>query len=150
MFSQEMDETELDYHTLQNYKWVAGSVEMSRRRDNLSFSHHEAIAKLNPSEQIKILEEAENEKLDVHDLRQKVREQNKLPTPELPKGKYQVIYADPPWQYAQEQHSHEKQDTTLETHYPTMPTEEIAFLIMEFEDAEKFVKAFKREAKSKY
>jgi N6-adenosine-specific RNA methylase IME4 len=48
-----------------------------------------------------------------------------LETPELPEGKYQVIYADPPWQYAQEQHSKEKQDTILETHYPTMPTEDI-------------------------
>jgi N6-adenosine-specific RNA methylase IME4 len=55
-------------------------------------------------------------------------EPKKTETPELPKGKYQVIYADPPWQYAQEQHTHEKQNTTLETHYPTMPTEEIAKL----------------------
>jgi len=46
----------------------------------------------------------------------------------LPEGKYQVIYADPPWEYAQEQHTHEKQDTTLETHYPTMPTEDICKL----------------------
>jgi len=47
---------------------------------------------------------------------------------ELPKGKYQVIYADPPWLYNQEQHSKEKQDTVLATHYPSMPTEEICNL----------------------
>ena len=46
----------------------------------------------------------------------------------LPKGKYQVIYADPPWQYAQEQHSHKRQDTVLETHYPTMSIEDICKL----------------------
>ena len=55
-------------------------------------------------------------------------EPKKLPTPELPKGKYQVIYADPPWEYGQEQHSKEKQETVLETHYSTMPTEEICNL----------------------
>jgi len=52
----------------------------------------------------------------------------KIITPPLPEGKYQVIYADPAWEYAQEQHSHEKQDTVLNTHYPTMPTEDIAKL----------------------
>lgn len=52
----------------------------------------------------------------------------KLPTPELPKGKYQVIYADPPWQYGQEQHGKEEQETVLESHYPTMPTEDICKL----------------------
>jgi len=45
--------------------------------------------------------------------------------PPLPEGKYQVIYADPPWKYAQEQHSHEKQETVLETHYPTLETEKM-------------------------
>jgi hypothetical protein len=33
---------------------------------------------------------------------------------------------------------------------PILSYQEIAFLIMEFEDADKFVKAFKRELKSKY
>lgn len=49
-------------------------------------------------------------------------------TPDLPEGKYQVIYADPPWMYGQEQHSTEKQATVLETHYPSMPTEDICQL----------------------
>ena len=46
----------------------------------------------------------------------------------LPKGKYQVIYADPPWMYAQEQHSLKEQVTTLETHYSSMLTEDICKL----------------------
>jgi hypothetical protein len=33
---------------------------------------------------------------------------------------------------------------------PILSYDEIAFLIMEFEDADKFIKAFKKEAKSKY
>jgi len=51
-----------------------------------------------------------------------------LETPPLPEGKYDVIYADPPWMYGQEQHGKEKQETVLETHYPTMPTEDICKL----------------------
>ena len=53
------------------------------------------------------------------------------PTPELPKGKYKIIYADPPWQYATEQHGKEKQETVLETHYPTMAIEDICRLPIE-------------------
>ena len=52
----------------------------------------------------------------------------KVKTPELPEGKYQVILADPPWLYGQEQHSKEKQDTVLETHYPSLATEKICEL----------------------
>lgn len=52
----------------------------------------------------------------------------KIETPQLPKGKYKVIYADPPWMYGQEQHSIKQQATTLETHYPPMPTEDICQL----------------------
>lgn len=33
---------------------------------------------------------------------------------------------------------------------PKLSYEEIAFLILEFQDAEKFIKAFKKEAKSKH
>ena len=51
-----------------------------------------------------------------------------LETPKLPEGKYQVILADPPWLYEQEQHSKEKQETVLATHYQSMPTEKICEL----------------------
>lgn len=46
----------------------------------------------------------------------------------LPKGKYQIIYADPPWFYGQEQHGKEEQETVLASHYPSMPTEDICAL----------------------
>ena len=48
--------------------------------------------------------------------------------PELPPGKYNVMLADPPWLYGQDQHSREKQDTVLGTHYPSMTTEKICEL----------------------
>ena len=48
--------------------------------------------------------------------------------PPLPKGKYAVIYADPPWLYGRDQHGKEEQDTVLSSHYPSMPTEDICQL----------------------
>ena len=53
---------------------------------------------------------------------------HKEEAPELPSGKYQVIYADPPWFYGQEQHGKKQQNTILATHYPSMPTEDICAL----------------------
>lgn len=46
----------------------------------------------------------------------------------IPQGEFNVIYADPPWKYSNEQHSKEKQETVLESHYPTMEIEEICKL----------------------
>lgn len=55
--------------------------------------------------------------------------------PPLPEGVFRVIYADPPWQYASEQHGKASeeyskigQDTVLATHYPSMATEAICAL----------------------
>lgn len=50
-------------------------------------------------------------------------------TPELPPGRYRVIYADPPWQY--ETWSGAGKDRSAENHYPTMPTPEICALQVE-------------------
>jgi len=46
----------------------------------------------------------------------------------FPNGQYRVIYADPPWQYATEQHSHEQQETVLASHYPSMSLDAICEL----------------------
>jgi DNA modification methylase len=62
MYTQALDETDYRYETLRNYKWVASQVEMSRRRDNLSFSHHFEVAKFKPEEQTIWLEKADKHK----------------------------------------------------------------------------------------
>ena len=54
-----------------------------------------------------------------------------IESPPLPPGKYRVIYAEPPWQYGNPQHTTEEQETVLETHYPTMALEEIEALPIE-------------------
>jgi len=55
-----------------------------------------------------------------------------LETPSLPEGKFDVIYADPPWQYE----FVPTQNRAIERHYPTMTLEEISSLnIPSSEDA---------------
>ena len=48
--------------------------------------------------------------------------QNAPETPEMPSGKYRVIYADPPWSYGNTQPDYH---TEQSDHYPTMPLAEI-------------------------
>lgn len=50
-YAQAIDVTGYEYGTLQNFGWVAGRIETSRRRDVLSWSHHAEVAALEPSEQ---------------------------------------------------------------------------------------------------
>ena len=128
MYAQAIEETGLDYSTLTTYKSVAGAFESCPRGQNLSWSAHRELASVPEEKRAGLLEKADNEKLTSREVKELVKEIKKLPTPELPSGKYKIIYADPPWQYASEQHGKEKQETVLETHYPTMPTEEICRL----------------------
>lgn len=57
-------ETGKAYGTLANYKYVADRIEPSRRRENLSFSHHQTVASLPPKEQDAWLDESEPEAPD--------------------------------------------------------------------------------------
>lgn len=41
--------------TLRNFRWVCGSVEMSLRRDNLTYSHYKEVASLTRPEQERLL-----------------------------------------------------------------------------------------------
>jgi hypothetical protein len=65
--------TKYDIQTLMNMVYVAGKFEFSRRRENLSWSHHETVACLAPDEQDRWLDTASLEKLSISDLRQELR-----------------------------------------------------------------------------
>lgn len=65
--------TGMDPKTLRNIRWVAASIEPSRRRGQLSYSHHELIAGLEVSEQEHWLDRAEADRLTVEDLRFELR-----------------------------------------------------------------------------
>jgi len=58
-YSQALDETDHSYGGLRNSAWVSGRIEMSRRRDNLSWSHHYEVAALPENKQDKYLQKAE-------------------------------------------------------------------------------------------
>lgn len=83
-YSQVIEDTDFDYQTLRNDKWVAGKVDLSRRRDNLSFEHHKEVADLAPEEQEELLDMAEKQDIKRNDFRkikQKfVADSNRLPS----------------------------------------------------------------------
>jgi hypothetical protein len=59
--------------TLKNWQWISGKIEPSRRRENLSLSHHEAVAKLPADEQNEFLRAADNEGLSVKELKDLIK-----------------------------------------------------------------------------
>jgi hypothetical protein len=65
--------TGYDPRSLANMASVALSFDLSRRRDNLTWSHHAALAALEPEEQDKWLDRAATDRLSVADLRQELR-----------------------------------------------------------------------------
>lgn len=126
------------YQTLRNLAWVAGRFELSRRRDNLSWGHHEEVAGLEPAEADALLDEAESKSWSVRMLRRAVcRRKNTvgcLPGSEtctvedlealiLDGCRFRTIYADPPWQY-----TNRASRGAAEDHYPTMSVDELCEL----------------------
>jgi hypothetical protein len=77
MYSQWVDETGLHKHTLTNIAAVGRRIELSRRRDNVSFAHHAEVAYLPVSEQESLLDSAESAGMTRYDLRDAVRERKR-------------------------------------------------------------------------
>jgi hypothetical protein len=70
-------ELEESYGTIRNCARVCAAFEPSRRRDNLSFSHHVEvanIAKADPATADKLLDKAQTERLTIRELRAEVRQ----------------------------------------------------------------------------
>lgn len=65
--------TGYDVHSLRNIAYVSGRIEMSRRRDNLTFSHHAEVCALDPAAQEEWLDRAGSERMSVSDLRHELR-----------------------------------------------------------------------------
>lgn len=86
MYTQFINDTGKDYQTLRNDKSVADNVDLSRRRDKLSFSHHEEVAWLDPKDQDELLTLADRDNMNRNDFRKIVREyKNKKLIDNLPK-----------------------------------------------------------------
>lgn len=71
-YSQPLAASDYGYGGLRNAAWVCGRIELSRRRDNLSFSHHQEVAPLTPDEQDTWLEDAASNRWSVHTLREMI------------------------------------------------------------------------------
>jgi len=69
MYSQVIEDTGFNYGTLANDKYVASRIDFSRRRENLTFSHHQEVASYEPKDQNDLLEKAEKMGLSVRKLR---------------------------------------------------------------------------------
>ncbi len=61
------------YKTLRNLAHVARKLQMSRRRDNLSWSHHGAVADIDPAEADRLLDRAEAEGWSRERMREEAR-----------------------------------------------------------------------------
>lgn len=91
-YLEAIEATGYDYGTLRNDKWIAARVDLSRRRDKLTFDHHATIADLEPEEQDRLLTEAEEKKLDNKLFRNYVSQQQLGYNPQvLVKNKEQTI-----------------------------------------------------------
>jgi len=97
MYSQALDETDYEYESLRNAVWVVSRIELSRRRDNLSFSHHQEVAPLEPNDQDYWLNRAEKEHLTRRELREEIRKSKSIIDIPAPEGTFEVIVIDPPW-----------------------------------------------------
>ena len=73
MYTQALSDTNYQEGTLRNLKSIAGKIEISRRNDKITFSHHVEGASLEPNQQNELLELAANEALTVRELRQRVK-----------------------------------------------------------------------------
>lgn len=70
--------TGYDVQTLRNIAYVARQVDVSRRRDNLSWSHHAEVCALEPDEQDRWLDFAAEQRMSVSDLRLELRSARRL------------------------------------------------------------------------
>lgn len=69
MAEQVADARRFVYEDLDTLKWVCHHVPVSLRSEKLSFSHHRAVAKLEPDDIAHLLRQAEEQELSVHDLK---------------------------------------------------------------------------------
>jgi len=69
-YLQAAEDSGYSYQTLRIAKWVASRFELFRRRNKLTFGHHQNVAALDPELADRLLEQAERKGLSVQELRQ--------------------------------------------------------------------------------
>lgn len=123
MYDDVAEETGYEKNTLREYKRISESVKSDIRMADLGFAHHQQVASLPPERQEFFLNKAVNEDLSVRELKAEIRKADiEFKAAELPKDKYRVVYADPPWNYGDKR---DGRTTGAEDHYPTMTIQEL-------------------------
>jgi len=90
----------------------------------LGFTHHREVASLPTEKQEQFLQLASEKKLSTRELREEIRKDGiKESHPDLPNGKFRVIYADPPWKYSNSMPEYFSEQAN---HYQLMSVDEIA------------------------
>jgi N6-adenosine-specific RNA methylase IME4 len=133
----------VNYKTVCNVASVAKAFDSPARRENLSFSHHEAAAKIKNREQRgEWLDKAERQGWDRQQFRTELQRDRMthrhltLARLDPLKEKFSLVYADPPWKF--ETHSDlGKVMTSADNHYPPMTLKEICDLEIETSDGRK-------------
>jgi len=138
-YTQALASTDYTYGVLRRAKYVAAQfAELFRRRNNLSWAHHEEVGSLLAEQQDEMLDCATNQGWSHKDLRSQVSRLKNLIGAPLSGGschtddlhtliaagrQFGTIYADPPWPY-------DNQGTRAATgnHYGGMTVDEIAAL----------------------
>lgn len=118
----------LNYSTARHAVAICETFESGRRRPHLSFKHHQEVQGRDDADELLDWCEETTPPRSTRVLRDEKKRRNaeSLADIILPDGQYNVIYADPPWQYnSGDQHSNETQETVLGTHYPSMPLDAI-------------------------
>ena len=118
----------LKQKTLEDYKAVASRFQFPERSGKLPWSHHQAIAYEPPAIRKELLQEAADSELSVSQLKKEAKHRRQgRDTPSLPRGKYRVLYADPPWKYADERMG-TKEAGAASAQYDLLDTEVICSL----------------------
>lgn len=126
MIDQIVDVTGMSAKTAKNVRAV-GAIPQSRRRADVEFGHHEAVAALPDDEQTHWLAEAASHGWNVRDLRLNIRASRRRKVLEGQaklEGQYRVLLCDPPWTYGNKPPS----GSGSSAHYPTMSMKQIADL----------------------
>lgn len=134
-YAEEIEKWQLSGQRIIVLKLVAKSIQLLRRRSNLTFKHHEEVASLSEKQQDHWLGKAEKNKWSAGKLRSELRldrQRRLLASSPLPDGKFRVILADPPWEYGDTREGvagHTGSGTVV--HYPTLDIDAICALPVE-------------------
>lgn len=93
-YAQVLGDARISERQSSRYRYVAERVRPSRRRENLSFSHHEEVAPLEPPQQRTLLARAEKEGWSHRELREAIQNLHVLKDPP-PRLKKAVILGAP-------------------------------------------------------